>query len=889
MSRNRSFRQEFDQSRSPTKTGEAENRIFPTPDRLHILLFCVVGMITLWISEGLVNGAASQPGRFQRLDYSPLPATSLGANAGGRFLMGFSGRVEGRMRREVGVPIFTLDILGADIDVNPLVTSFPAGPARLVRLNRISENPPVVRATFFLRSLMAPRLRSTHEGLEVSFEDDRGGQTPTLMAPVISPTGTNALLMTSRATPYQKSSGFSAGETSTGNYPEELAAQDRKPVSFPLLSPNVTHPENVGHSGLFPGINPIVGIQPSAPEVWPPEYANLPGVVFQPPYSPASASTGSPIGGISLNVKGTDAQVLMRELAKQAGLNLHFRDPISGLIDVVATLTTPLEALNSIADKLGAGVTVEEGEAWIALRANPLAVFSEEDGVEGADLRGLALGDVLRALGRLGNLNIVLDPSLEELRNKPVDLLLTHMSCRQAFETLMRLYDLSLRAIDARTLLVLSRREASKAAGSAIRVVNLKAAPKKVLDLLKNAAPPRELERVAIREDQGNLILTGDREAVEILLPIINTIEEKLARAGEGNARELFRPVNTKPSELMKLIDSALGEGNKPRIANDIRTDTLIVTGPREIVNRAVELMRSLDKQRTGQALIHIRLMEMHLQDLTNLGINFTQEQISVANIFNLPRQAPLPAALHLLESTNRAKTLANPTLRCMDKQEAQIDISEQIPVKTPVTDYLPVASTSLAARTTENWTTTDIGIKLKVTPQIHSDNEVTLDVNVNFIELVQFVEGHPWTAKRNVTTSIRVKDRESVIIGGLIRRKTSETRKHFPWIRRLPLIGGILRGLEQKDKTEETTEMVMIITPTIVGSGGASSLSEVSGIQPSCPMPAKVTITPNSPVSPVSTTSPVSWERAKDPSKNRRTLEQSPSLPGKPSLKVSR
>lgn len=48
---------------------------------------------------------------------------------------------------------------------------------------------------------------------------------------------------------------------------------------------------------------------------------------------------------------------------------------------------------------------------------------------------------------------------------------------------------------------------------------------------------------------------------------------------------------------------------------------------------------------------------------------------------------------------------------------------------------------------------TTEIGIKLNIKPQIHFDKEVTMNVNVDLTELVSMVEGHPWTAKRQIKT----------------------------------------------------------------------------------------------------------------------------------------
>jgi len=62
----------------------------------------------------------------------------------------------------------------------------------------------------------------------------------------------------------------------------------------------------------------------------------------------------------------------------------------------------------------------------------------------------------------------------------------------------------------------------------------------------------RDADLVAMREDQGNLILSGPRELVDIWVPQAQAIDDKLARAGEGTTRALFQPVNTKIDELAR-------------------------------------------------------------------------------------------------------------------------------------------------------------------------------------------------------------------------------------------------------------------------------------------------------------------------------------------------
>ncbi|MBI3038273.1 hypothetical protein HYY75_04355 [bacterium] len=532
------------------------------------------------------------------------------------------------------------------------------------------------------------------------------------------------------------------------------------------------------------------------------------------PESPNPA-TNSPL---IINFEKIDASKLLRELAVQAGMNVHFRDPLEKIIDLKGYASSPLDAMGLIVKEIGGSFSVEDGEIWISMKQNPLLAFSEKDFIQGADLRGLALGDVLRALGQIGSLNVILDRSLDAIKEKPVDILLSKMSYRRAFENILRNYSLIAQAIDSKTFLILTEKAARIALGSSFRVISSQTPLAKLKELLKPALNPEILERVSLQEDLGNVLLIGDKEAVDQVQATIEAIQGKMINAGESIRRLFYSAVNTKPEELAKLVAETLGPENKPQISVDARSDVLIISGYKPAVERALEVMKNLDHPPTRQAVIRIRLLEIHLQDLKNLGVRLNQDTITVNDIGNLPTQVAIPAVLAYLEDDSKVKTLANPTLRCMDKEEASIDISEQIPVKNIVTDYLPVASSSLAARTTDNWTTSSIGVKLKVKPNIYIDKQVSLDVNADFTELVRMVEGHPWTATRNIKTRIRVKSGETIIMGGLIRQKRSEAHHPLPLIRRIPILRKLLKPLEWRDESKEETEMVILITPVVVG-----------------------------------------------------------------------
>ena len=724
------------------------------------LCLCVLAVISLKIVHG-----QSQVGRFLRIDFVPGQADVVPSQ--GRLLLSFSQNVETKLTREGSLPLFYLDVLGATVDVNPFLMNFPQGPVNLVRLNQISSDPPVLRATFFMRRNYDANIKVLGSTVEVVFG-------------------------------------------------EKVVVENDPRSSYSLISPVAKEADKAKH--LQAGNKP-------EPDQAPVEIRS------EGSYTRLSADDAREFlsgNGKDMHIKVNDtaASGLLFELARQMKKTVHFRDPLDVRVSLDTAATDLMDAMQKIAAQAGAAVTLEDGDIWVSRTQNPILRISDADTVEGADLSSLALGDVLRALGQIGELNVALDSSLDDIKNKQVDIYLQKTSIRRAFETLLKIHGLAIKLIDDKTLMIMTLEKARSLEGKVVRVFRVDVPFDKLKTLLEQAISTDIASRVAIQEDLGNMIVTGDKEAVDVALSIIKSIESKLLTAGEGQVREYFHPLNTKPEELMTMLKDALGETEKVRIFHDKRTDMIIVSGPSSSVARAMTIIRNLDREPTRQALIHIKLVEILCSDLDEMGLQFPNAlTASVGDIGNIKASSiVVPATFRGFSENSRVKTLANPTIRCMDREEASIDISEQIPVKNTVTEYLPIASASLAARTSDNWTTSEIGVKLNVTPTIHRDDEISMQVDVDLTELIRLVEGHPWTARRVIKTMVRIKDKETVVIGGLIRKKTDKKRTPVPLLSKIPLLRRLFRKIEHRDNREEQSEMVILITPTLVGSGGIDS-----------------------------------------------------------------
>ena len=161
---------------------------------------------------------------------------------------------------------------------------------------------------------------------------------------------------------------------------------------------------------------------------------------------------------------------------------------------------------------------------------------------------------------------------------------------------------------------------------------------------------------------------------------------------------------------------------------------------------------------------------------------------------------------INALASSGNAKVLAKPKVTTINGKQAQLLIGDRIPV------LVETVENGITKTTIEY---VDAGIKLSYTPRINTDGLITVDVRteVSSPTLVAEMKAYRITT-READTTVRLKDGETMVIGGLIGSADSETKKAVPFLSDLPILGALFKNLS-KSKTE--TEVVIFLTPRIV------------------------------------------------------------------------
>jgi general secretion pathway protein D len=260
-------------------------------------------------------------------------------------------------------------------------------------------------------------------------------------------------------------------------------------------------------------------------------------------------------------------------------------------------------------------------------------------------------------------------------------------------------------------------------------------------------------------------------------------------------------------------------------VVDDINNSLIIQATPADYVyiSETIKKMDVLPRQ----ALIDARIFEVDLTDSLSFGVTAalqpksgnsgTTGELTSAGLLTATTFIPIGSAREIMASIQalrlktKVKVLEAPAVLALDGQQAQIIVGSEIPY--PASSFTPSvggSTTSVQYR--------DTGISLIVVPRISASGSVTMD-------LVQEISAPgaptpigdtsaPSFSKTSVSTTLTVKDGETVAIAGLIRENASFSRSGIPFLSQIPILGSLFG---QTNKGSNRTELIIMITPHVI------------------------------------------------------------------------
>ena len=269
---------------------------------------------------------------------------------------------------------------------------------------------------------------------------------------------------------------------------------------------------------------------------------------------------------------------------------------------------------------------------------------------------------------------------------------------------------------------------------------------------------------------------------------------------------------------------TALNKMTTPRGTIDAEksTNTLIIAEVPNRANQIVAMVKEMD-QKLRQVEIVAKMVDIDHEATRELGVNWAALNLNIADqavgdvvtgqrllqpfgtvrVGTVQSWGDLSVIIEALEKDNKANIISNPRISTADNQQARIMVGKEIPLI--VSDEAGNPITELKK----------IGVILRVTPHVNSDQTITMDLHPELSDLSSqaTVQGGVIITLQEADTRVVVRDGETAVIGGLISESETQLRNGVPILKDMPLLGPLFR---YESKTKKKRELIIFVTPKV-------------------------------------------------------------------------
>jgi general secretion pathway protein D len=308
---------------------------------------------------------------------------------------------------------------------------------------------------------------------------------------------------------------------------------------------------------------------------------------------------------------------------------------------------------------------------------------------------------------------------------------------------------------------------------------------------------------------------------------------------------------------FLRLAGESVGDGNSAtnyKVEIDELNNALVIAAPSAVIREIQSVVAKLDRARP-QVLIEAVIAELSEEQardmsaqlvitgknrggyITNfdgvlaglLGTAFgdgesvdaaqiagslPQSVIGVVGNFDAKTNRGMGLLVQAIKKDGRNKLLSTPSVITLDNEEASLSVGEQVPF--PTGSYANTNnSNSVNPFTTVN--REDVGVMLKVKPQISKGNAVRLEIEQESSAVKTGTADSQLgatTTKSNIETNVMIQDGELLVLGGLIEGTTSGSESKVPFLGDIPVLGNLFKSSNNSDRERV---LMVFIRPTII------------------------------------------------------------------------
>ena len=368
---------------------------------------------------------------------------------------------------------------------------------------------------------------------------------------------------------------------------------------------------------------------------------------------------------------------------------------------------------------------------------------------------------IYRSLGKAFGINMLFDPALKDVE---LPIVLKDVTAQDALEILMRAAGHFYKVLDPQTIMIAADTPQNRRNYEDLVIQSFFLSNSDVKDALTILRSLIGARQIAMNEQLNAIILRDTADKVKVAEKIIETIDKAKA--------EVVIDV-----ELLQLSSSKI---------RDLGA---------ELSSYAVT--QSLDLG-SPDAVLHVSDLEF---------LNQSNWALSIPNV-----------VYNFLKSNTDAQLLAQPKLRISEGEKARLVIGDRIPV--PVTSFNTANTVGSNIVPITSFQYQDVGITINIEPRVHHNKEVTLKLTVEVSQVTGQVSAgsgqaaQPIIGTRTIESTIRLKDGETNLLAGLIRRDDTATDSGMPGLSDIPVLG---RLFSRNSTENRRTDVILTLTPHIV------------------------------------------------------------------------
>ena len=296
-------------------------------------------------------------------------------------------------------------------------------------------------------------------------------------------------------------------------------------------------------------------------------------------------------------------------------------------------------------------------------------------------------------------------------------------------------------------------------------------------------------------------------------------------QAYEDRIIQTFFLSNADVKDVMTILRSLLATRF---IAANERLNAIVMLDSVEKVKVAERIIEQADKAK-AEVVIDVELLQINTSKLQDLGLSLDSNTLGISLDIG---GEDVPLRMSDVESLNQnnwvlsvpgflfdfvkrstdAQILAKPQVRITEGEEASFSIGDRVPI--PVTSFNTANTAGSNVVPITSYQYQNVGIEVNITPRVHHNEEVSLDLDIEVSDLSGQIGPQPIIGSRNIQTSIRLRDGETNFLAGLIRTNESNTQDGIPGLSEIPVLG---RLFSRRASDNTRTDIVLTMTPHII------------------------------------------------------------------------